>query len=42
MFRDVLYNLIGYFYGMADGSEDETLEFYRRMIGDNKHYIKRK
>ena len=41
LFRDILYNLIGYFYAVSDYPE-ETLDFYHRMIKDNEHYVKRK
>ena len=41
LFRDILYNLLGYFYAVSD-NPDETLDFYTRMIKDNQHYIKKK
>ena len=41
LFRDILYNLIGYFYSTGDDVET-TLEFYQRMIKDNSKYIKNK
>ena len=41
LFRDVLYNLVGYVYATGD-SPEETLSFYKRMITDNSHYVKRK
>ena len=41
LFRDILYNLIGYVYAIGD-NPDETLEFYKRMIKDNQHYVSRK
>ena len=34
LFRDILYNLIGYFYAISD-NPDETLNFYTRLIKDN-------
>ena len=34
LFRDILYNLLGYFYAISD-NPDETLNFYTRMIKDN-------
>ena len=41
IYRDILYNLIGYFYAVSE-NPDETLDFYRRLIKDNQHYVQRK
>ena len=41
LFRDILYNLLGYFYAVSDNPE-ETISFYSRLIKDNQQYIKRK
>ena len=41
LFRDILYNLLGYFYAVGDTTE-ETVDFYSRLIKDNKNYVKRK
>ena len=41
LLRDILFNLMGYFYALSDNPE-ETLDFYARLIREHKHYVKRK
>ena len=41
IYRDILYNLIGYFYAVSE-NPDETLDFYTKLIKDNQQYVQRK
>ena len=41
LYRDILYNLIGYFYAVSE-DPDETLDFYKKLIKDNQQYVQRK
>ena len=37
LFRDILYNLMGYFYAVSDRTE-ESVNFYSRLIRENQNY----
>ena len=41
LYRDIIYNLLGYFFAIAE-SPDDSLIFYSRLIKDNNNYMKRK
>ena len=46
LFRDILYNLLGYAYAVGETSNEhaieESLNFYKRLLKDNQHYVERK
>ena len=39
LYRDILYNLLGYAFGIQGLKAIEIVEFYRRLINDNQAYI---
>lgn len=41
LFRDILYNLMGYFYAVSDRTED-SVNFYSRLIRENLNCQKTK
>ena len=38
LYRDILYNLIGYVFGVPDLTAQETLNFYNHLIKDSAAY----
>ena len=40
LYRDILYNLLGYAFGITGLKATEIVGFYRRLIDDNQAYIK--
>ncbi len=41
LFRDILYQLMGYFYAVTE-SPEESVNFYARLIKENASYVKNK
>ena len=43
LFRDILFNLLGYFYALDFNSNpEETLKFYTQLIKENNDFMNRK
>ena len=40
LYRDILYNMIGFVFGLPGPSSDPTIDFYNRLIKDNAEYTR--